>query len=131
MFSKIQHVSYLVEDLDATVAWYQKAFGARYVKGGPISHGRAGLVRMGNVEMELIEPSDRSELAGPGEHVFHHVGYVVDDLDKSIADFKARGYKFRHPEPVVNIFGYRVNQFDTESTNGTRILIMDASSLDP
>ena len=129
MFSDIQHAGYLVEDLMTAVAWYEETFGAKYTGGGVSPVGKIGFVQIGVVEVELIEPADKGELAAGSDHVFHHMGYVVDDLDKAVADFQAKGYQFATPEPFVNVMGYRLIFFDTSSTRGTRIHLTEASSV--
>jgi catechol 2,3-dioxygenase-like lactoylglutathione lyase family enzyme len=129
MFIKVHHVGYLVDDLDAAVEWYGKAFGGKHVGEGATALGRIAFVQMNDVEVELIEPLDKSEVAGSSDLVFHHVGYVVDDLDAAVADFKARGYKFATPEPFTNFAGYRLIYFDASSTRGTRMHLTEASSL--
>ena len=129
VFNKVQHVGYLVPDVDAAVAWYERTFSAKYTGGGSAPIGTLGFVQIGDVEVELIEPSDKSGLAS-GQHTFHHVGYVVDNLDEAVANFKAKGYKFATPEPRINIMGYRIIFFDTSSTEGTRIHLTEASSLE-
>ena len=76
MFDKIQHIGYLVADLDAAIAWFGKGFGAQRAGGGPIaaapaiglaSGGRNAFVRFGQVEVELLEPTHRSGLASRGD----------------------------------------------------------------
>ena len=129
MFSKIQHAGYLVEDVEAAAAWYEKTFGGKRTGGGSAAMGKLAFIRMGDVEVELIEPADRSRLTGRGDHVFDHIGYVVEDLDKAVADYKAKGYTFATTEPMVNVAGYRLIFFDTSCTNGARIHLTEASSL--
>ena len=129
MFSKIQHAGYLVEDLEAAIGWYVKTFGGEHTGGGTAAAGRLGFIQIGDVEVELIEPPDKSGLPGNGNHLLDHVGYVVDDLDKAVAEYKAKGYKFATDGPFVNIMGYRLIFFDTASTHGTRIHLTEASSL--
>jgi catechol 2,3-dioxygenase-like lactoylglutathione lyase family enzyme len=129
MFSRIQHAGYLVEDLEAAVAWYEKTFGGKRTGGGAAAMGQLAFVRIGDVEVELIQPVDRSGLTGRGDHVFHHVGYVVDDLDKAVAGYKAKGYTFATSKPMVNVAGYRLIFFDTSCTNGMRIHLTEARSL--
>ena len=101
MFSKMHHVGYLVEDLDTAVAWYELTFGGKHIEGPTVTAGKIAYVQMGGVEVELIEPPDKGELAGKGDQVFHHVGYLVADLDGTVADFKARGYIFLTPNPPM------------------------------
>ena len=129
MFRKIQHAGYLVEDIDAAVAWYEKTFGGAKIGGGEAEMGKLAFVRVGEAEVELIEPADRSQLTGGGDHVFHHIGYFLPDLDKAVADYKARGYKFATEQPWVNAAGYRLIFFDTSCTNGTRIHLTDSSTM--
>ena len=60
MFDKIQHIGYLVDDLDRAVAWFKTAFGAENAGGGPVqssravpSGGRNAFVHFGQVEAEI------------------------------------------------------------------------------
>ena len=129
MFTTVHHVGYQVQDLDSTVAWYQEIFGAIYSGGDAAGAGKIGFVQIGGVEVELIEPADKAGLQGQDGPVFHHVGYVVEDLDTAVSDFKAKGYKFASEEPFTNVMGYRLIFFDTASTRGTRIHLTEASSL--
>ena len=129
MFSKIQHAGYLVEDLESAIAWYVKTFDGKHTGGGTAAAGKLGFIQIGDVEVELIEPPDKSLLPGSGNHLLDHVGYVVDDLDKAVAEYKAKGYRFATDGPFVNIKGYRLIFFDTASTHGTRIHLTEASSL--
>ncbi len=129
MFSKIQHAGYLVEDLEAAVDWYVKTFGGKHTGGGGAAAGKLAFIQIGDVEVELIEPPDKSGLSGGDNHLLDHVGYVVDDLDKAVAEYKAKGYKFATDGPFVNIMGYRLIFFDISSTHGTRIHLTEASSL--
>ena len=129
MFRRIQHAGYLVEDIDAAVAWYETTFGGTKIGEGEADVGKLAFIRIGEAEVELIEPADRGELTGGGNHVFHHMGYFLPDLDKVVAGYKARGYKFATEEPWVNAAGYRPIFFDTSCTNGTRIHLTDASTM--
>ena len=77
----------MTADLDGAVDWFIRSFGAVNSGGGPISEsyavpsgGRNAYVRFGQVEAEIIEPSDRGGLTG-GALTMHHVGYVVADID--------------------------------------------------
>ena len=129
MFSKIHHTAYSVRDLKAAVAWYENTFAAKLVGEGSGPFGKIAFLHMGEAEVELIEPADQSALSGGLDHVFNHVGYVVDDFDKAVEDFKTRGYKFATAEPVINPVGHRIFLLDPSGTNGTRIHLTDANSL--
>ena len=131
VFSSIQHAGYLVPDLETAVAWYVNAFGCTYTGGGPATGvaGRIGFVQMGAAEVELIEPADKSAFARSTDHIFHHIGYVVEDLDEAITEFRRKGYRFATPQPMVNAAGYRLIFFDTSYTHGTRVHLTDVRSI--
>ena len=130
MFGKIHHVSYLVEDLSATIDWYVKMLQGEFTGRGTVAGlGDVGFVQVGEVEVEFIEPEDKGQLQPGAGHVFHHVAYVVDDLDRTVADFRERGYEFATPEPFTNFMGYRLIYFENWCTGGTRVHLTEASSL--
>ena len=114
MFQKIQHIGYLTHDLSAAVAWFEKSFGAVNGGGGPISEsyavpsgGRNAYMRFGRVEAEIIEPSDKNGLSS-GRLAMHHVGYVVADIEQSMAEFTAKGFEFAGPGPFTNCMGQQL-----------------------
>ena len=127
MFEKIQHIGYLVDDLDKAVAWFTHKFGAENAGGGPVrssgavpSGGRNAFVHFGQVEAELIEPGDASTLP-KDTLVMHHVGYVVADIPKAVVQAKARGFAFIAEAPFTNPLGQQVLYFDPATTNGVLI----------
>jgi catechol 2,3-dioxygenase-like lactoylglutathione lyase family enzyme len=129
MFDKIQHIGYLAADLDAAIAWLGKSFGAQRVGGGPVAAapairlpagGRNAFVRFGQVEVELIEPADRGSLARD-TLLMHHVGYVVHDIRKAMAECRVRGFKFVADTPRTNTLGQQVLYFDSATTNNVLI----------
>jgi len=129
VFEKIQHIGYLTPDLDAAIAWFEKSFGATKAGGGPLGKGyamptggRNAYVRFGNAEAELLEPEDKSGLSS-GVLTMHHVGYVVADIDKSIGELTARGFKFAADKPNTNVLGHRLLYFDSSTTNGVMMHI--------
>src|SRR5262249_57172456 len=63
MFDKIQHIGYLVADLDKAVMWFKHGFGAENAGGGPVQSSRAvpsgggdGFVHFGQGGGGLISP---------------------------------------------------------------------------
>jgi catechol 2,3-dioxygenase-like lactoylglutathione lyase family enzyme len=127
MFDKIQHMGYLVDDLDKAVAWFKDGFGAEHAGGRQMgssravpSGGRNAFVHFGQVEVELIEPSDTSCLA-TDTLVLHHVGYVVADIPRAVEWAQARGFAFVANAPFTNPMGQQVLYFDPATTNGVLI----------
>lgn len=127
MFTKIQHIGYLVDDLDKALAWFHKGFGGEKAGGGLLQHsqvvpggGRNAFVHFGQVETELIEPSDTSNLP-KNALVMHHVGYAVEDIPHAVAWAKTRGFAFLAEAPYTNPMGQQVLYFDPATTNGVLI----------
>ena len=128
MFDKIQHIGYLTSDLDAAVAWFEQSFGAVNAGGGPLSPsyavpsgGRNAYLRFGQAEAEIIEPDDKS---GVGSKVLdmHHVGYVVESIERTAEELKRAGPSpSASDQPFVNVFGHQVFYLDAETTNGTLV----------
>lgn len=127
MFDKIQHIGYLTSDLDAAVAWYERAFGANNAGGSGLgksyavpSGGRNAYVRFGRVEVEIIEPQEREGLSGD-VLTMHHIGYVVSDIEQAISTLKGRGFKFAGDAPFTNVMGQQLLYFDATTTNGVLV----------
>jgi len=55
---------------------------------------------MGQVVLEIMEPDEHDsswkETLGDKEVAFHHIGFMVDDLDKAVAYFAEQGCDVRH-----------------------------------
>jgi methylmalonyl-CoA/ethylmalonyl-CoA epimerase len=124
MFDKIQHIGYLVADLDAAVGWFKQTFGGENAGGSTLGNsvavpggGRNAFVHFGQIEAELIEPNDNGHLP-PNTLVMHHVGYVVSDINSAIPELKAKGFRFAADAPFTNVLGQQVLYFDPATTNG-------------
>ena len=127
MFQKIQHIGYYTPDLNATVEWFERSFGAVNAGGGPLpqsaavpSGGANAYVRFGRVEAEVIEPNDKAGLE-TGRLTMHHVGYVVENIDQAVAELKGQGFKFAADASFTNVMGQQVLYFDSTTVNGVRV----------
>ena len=130
MFTSFHHVSYLVPVLDAAIQSYAETFGGTETGRGVVSGlGEVGFVQVGDVEVEFIQPEDPAALEGGSMPVIHHVAYAVEDLDRVVADYKSRGYRFATEEPITNFMGYRLIYLDSAHTHGTRMHFTDAATL--
>ena len=124
MFDDIQHIGYLIDDLDTGIAWFARTFGAVNAGGTEMqkspmvpSGGRNAFVRFGDVEVELMQPGDKSDLP-KGTLVMHHVGWVVADIKAAAEQARAKGITFLAEAPYTNPMGQQVHYFDPASTNG-------------
>ena len=141
-FAKLQHVGVVVKDIKKAIAYLEKLgigpFTAPGVAPGkpPVFtigfkgelHGKPAawkttisFAKMGDVELEILEPTEgpqalRESLDATGEGL-HHIGFLTDDLDAEIANFKKNkvgiwtiarqegggGFLYSDPSPVGGI----------------------------
>jgi catechol 2,3-dioxygenase-like lactoylglutathione lyase family enzyme len=115
-FGKLNHVGVVVKDIKKAIAYLESlGFGPFSVPGGaPGSppfftltfkgelHGKPAewkttisFAKMGDVELELLEPAEgaqalKESLDKTGEGL-HHIGFMTDNLENEIANFKKNG----------------------------------------
>jgi len=118
---QIIHAGYVVEDLAVAVAWYTDKFGGDYIGGGMSRRGvNNAFVNFGQVQVELLEPTNPEQLGGQ-RHAMDHVGYVVQDIVASIGECQRRGLQLGEAAPRSNTINQQLCYFDTACTCGTQI----------
>lgn len=111
-FSKLGHVGIVVKDMDKAIAFLEKlGIGPFGAPGGKKKfaidfkgelHGKPAkwtttisFARAGDTEIELLEPTKgdqalKESLDKTGEGL-HHIGFLTDNLEKEIENFKKNG----------------------------------------
>lgn len=94
---KIHHVAVVVGDLEAALGLYRDALGLPLETVMPIEPDRVriGFLPVGEVKIELVEPTDRTTgvgrfLESKGEG-FHHVCFEVPDIQAALDGLAADG----------------------------------------
>jgi len=97
MIKKVDHVAIAVKNLDEGLKAFESLLGhkAAQVKEVPEQKVKAALLHVGNVEIELIQPTDPGTgvakfLENKGEGI-HHICFEVDDVDKELEAMAAKG----------------------------------------
>lgn len=131
--SKLCQIGIVVKNIDATITFYEKAFGfgpyeIRYVDYSNATYygeragyrGKRAFFRLGPVEIELIELIDGQTihedfLKEHGEGL-HHIGFEVDDLAESKEQAARAGFEITQgfARPDGSGFAY----LDTDKTGG-------------
>ncbi|MEI7644646.1 MAG: methylmalonyl-CoA epimerase [Chloroflexales bacterium] len=97
MFTLVDHIGFVVADVDAAVAHYREAFGIEEWEriALPERHADIAVARLGDTLIELIAPtSEEASFArflrekGAG---IHHIAYRVDNIVAALAELRARG----------------------------------------
>jgi catechol 2,3-dioxygenase-like lactoylglutathione lyase family enzyme len=111
-YGKLHHVGVVVKDIKKAVTYLESlGIGPFGEPGRPATftipfkgelHGKAAEwkttisnARLGDVELELLEPAEgaqalKESLDKTGEGL-HHIGFITDNLDSEIANFKKNG----------------------------------------
>jgi methylmalonyl-CoA/ethylmalonyl-CoA epimerase len=95
----VNHIGIAVRSIDAQRPFYEGALGAVFegVETVPDQKVRVGFFRVGDVRLELLEPTDPSStvaafLEKRGEGL-HHVAYTVEGIEARIAELKQSGLR--------------------------------------
>jgi catechol 2,3-dioxygenase-like lactoylglutathione lyase family enzyme len=119
----IYHVAYLTDDIAAAIQFYQNVFGAQLIKESLSDRGtKMAFLHVGQQDVELLEPADKSELGGQKGLILDHVGYVVPDIRAAMAELRGRGIAFETEEPLTSPhMVVQVVYLTRESARGTVI----------
>jgi methylmalonyl-CoA/ethylmalonyl-CoA epimerase len=120
----IHHLGVAVQDLDETLATYERFFGAHVEQRATVeAQGvRAVSVRIGEGRVELLEPlGDDTPVGrflakrGPG---MHHVAYEVADIRATLAELVDAGADLIDAAPREGLFGLEVAFVHPDSVHG-------------
>ncbi len=124
MIRKIDHVGLAVETVQEGLSFWRDRLGLRP---GPEETIPGQGVRMtflavGDTRLELLEPTAEEtpvgrflRRRGPG---FHHICFLVDDLDAALANLSRSGVRLVDPRPRPGAGGSRVAFLHPSATGG-------------
>ena len=143
-FSNLHHISIVVGNIDEAVKFY------RSIGIGPFEHYpplkeyakldvpdeigfhnlRIEVAQIGPIQIQLIQPGEgkslyKDFLTKKGEGVFH-LGFVVDDVDKSEAEVKKLGLHVLSSGRREDGSGF--SYLDTDKKGGVTLLIRQSAS---
>lgn len=101
----INHIGIAVRSIDAQRPFYEGALGAVFegIEEVADQKVRVGFFRVGDVRLEMLEPTDPSStiaafLEKRGEGL-HHVAYTVEAIEARIAELKQSGLRMIDETP--------------------------------
>ncbi len=122
MFTKVHHVTYVVESVEQMADYLKNSFGLEPEKTGENADRKFLLYHVGETIMDFFEPTtDDSGIArqlkdtGPG---VAHVAWGVDGIGQVFQDLKGKGNELRGDAPSNSPFGYKTLNIDTSSSHG-------------
>lgn len=129
--TRIDQVGIAVEDLDASLDLYARAFGIRPVSRERIEQDgvEEAMLDVGGVALQLVQsaregsPIERFiERRGPG---LHHLGIAVRDLEAALEHLKREGVELIDQEPRIGGGGHRIAFVHPRSTGGILIELIE------
>jgi methylmalonyl-CoA/ethylmalonyl-CoA epimerase len=124
LFGRIDHIGVAVEDLDAALELYARAFQMREQHRETVEEQgvEAVLLEVGDGHVELIRPLGPD--TGVGKFIakngpgLHHVAYATDDIDATLGAVREAGLRLIDQEPRIGIRRSRVAFLHPRSTGG-------------
>lgn len=126
MIQRIHHLAIAVRSLEEALRFYRDTLGLPvHEQAVREDQGvKAALLTIGESEIELLEPLGPDTPVGRflerrGEGI-HHICLQTDDIDKELADLKAKGVELIDQEPRQGLVG-RICFLHPRSTKGVLV----------
>jgi methylmalonyl-CoA/ethylmalonyl-CoA epimerase len=127
LLTEVDHIAIAVNDLDAAVEWYEKAFGAEVVHREVVEKDQVeeALLAVSDSYIQLLKPTSETSpvarfLEQHGEGL-HHVGYRVKDCAAALESVKAAGARMIDEVPRPGSRGTTVAFVHPKGAFGTLI----------
>jgi methylmalonyl-CoA/ethylmalonyl-CoA epimerase len=125
MIKNIDHLGIAVPSLDQAVPYYEKALGLKceYREEVPSQKVRTAFFTVGNVHLELLEPTDAASpiakyLEKNPSGGIHHMAFQTDDIEGQLKQAAGAGIKLIHEKPFDGAAGKLVAFLHPKSTFG-------------
>ena len=129
---KIDHLGIAVPNLsEAAKAWEALGFTVGAVHDVPTEKVKAAFLPIGESHLELLEPTDPTSVIAKfleKRAGLHHVCVLVEDLDATLADMKARGVRLIDEKPRVGAGGCRVAFVHPKATGGVLLELKEETT---
>jgi methylmalonyl-CoA/ethylmalonyl-CoA epimerase len=120
----VNHIGIAVKSIEDHRSFYESALGAVFegFEEVPSQKVKVGFFRVGDVLLELLEPTDPSStiasfLEKRGEGL-HHVAYTVDGIEARIAELKEKGLRMIDEVPRPGAHHMRIAFVHPKSSCG-------------
>jgi methylmalonyl-CoA/ethylmalonyl-CoA epimerase len=127
MIQKIDHIGIAVSDMEEALKLYRDVLGLQVEKTEDFEGMKIAFIPIGDTEFELLQPTDPNGALAKfvekrGEGV-QHIALRVDDVEKSLEEFKAKGLRVIDEKPRPGAGGASIAFFHPKSTGGVLLEI--------
>ncbi len=129
----IDHVAIVVKDLNAAIALYTQTLGFREVYRETVADQGVEAVGLqaGDSIVELLRPLDPdspiARFRGDAETKLHHTAYRVDDIERALERYRAKGVRLIDEHPRRGAHGNLIAFLHPKSTGGVLIELCQKS----
>ena len=132
MIQKIDHIGVAVSDMDEALKLYRDVLGLKVEKTEDFQGMKIAFIPIGDTEFELLQPTDPDGalakfLEKKGEGI-QHIALRVDDVAKSLEEFKGKGLRVIDEKPRPGAGGASIAFFHPKSTRGVLLEICQPAS---
>jgi methylmalonyl-CoA/ethylmalonyl-CoA epimerase len=131
MLTEIDHIAIAVNDLEAAIEYYRKAYGVEVEHREVVERDgvEEALLRVADSYIQLLTPtSDDSPVAKSLEkrgEGLHHIGYRVDDCAAALEQVRAEGGKLIDEAPRPGSRGTTVAFVHPKGAFGTLVELVE------
>jgi methylmalonyl-CoA/ethylmalonyl-CoA epimerase len=120
----VNHIGIAVHAIDDQKSYYENTLGLEFegYEDVPSQKVRVGFFRVGDVRIELLEPTEPDspvakfiEKRGEG---LHHVAYTVDDIQARIDELKTAGLRMIDEQPRPGAHHMQIAFLHPKSSHG-------------
>ncbi|NLJ46694.1 MAG: methylmalonyl-CoA epimerase [Treponema sp.] len=127
MTEKLDHIGIAVENLEQSMAFYRDVLGLDLHGTETVEEQKVKVAffPVGDTEIELLESTDPEGpiakfIAAKGQGV-QHLAFRVKDIEKTLADLKARGVRLIDEKPRYGAGGAKIAFLHPKATNGVLV----------
>jgi methylmalonyl-CoA/ethylmalonyl-CoA epimerase len=127
MTEKLDHIGIAVENLEQSLAFYRDVLGLELHGTETVEEQKVKVAffPVGDTEIELLESTDPEGpiakfIAAKGQGV-QHLAFRVKDIEKTLADLKARGVRLIDEKPRYGAGGAKIAFLHPKATNGVLV----------
>lgn len=131
MVTKVDHIGIAVKSIEESLKFYEGALGIKCTGKEFVEEQNVmtAFLPVGDTEVELLESTTEDgtiakyiEKKGEG---LHHIAFRVDDIEKTLEELKAQGYRLIDEKPRLGAGGARIAFIHPKATNGVLIEISE------
>lgn len=124
---RIDHIAMLVENLEASLKFWQESLGMdlSHLQEVPAEMAQIAFIPAGGSEIELVKPTSADsglgrflEKRGPG---MHHICLEVDDIVGMLAQLKEKGVQLINEQPKIGSEGRKYAFIHPRSAYGVMV----------